>query len=81
MYIFNLDNCEIVTSIKLIDAISRTTDLMMIMPSQVMKEKHFPKGLNSSTQIAVSKSGYTNNLLGFEQLKHFDMQTRLLNNK
>ncbi len=60
-----------------IDREGRTTDLMLIMPSQIMKEKHFPKGLNDSIRIAVSESGYTNNLLSFEWLKHFDLQTWL----
>ena len=46
-----------------------------------MKEKHFLKGLNDGIRIAVSESGYTNDVLSFEQLKHFDTQTRPLNNE
>jgi hypothetical protein len=60
---------------KSISAVGETTDPMLIMPGQVMKEKHFPKGLNSGIQIGVSESGYTNDLLSFEWLKHFDVQT------
>jgi hypothetical protein len=41
-----------------------------------MKEKHSPKGLNDGIWIAVSELGYTNDVLSFEWLKHFDAQTR-----
>jgi hypothetical protein len=76
VYILDLDNCEIVTSMELISAIGKTTDPMMIMPGQQIKEKHFPKGLNDSIWIAVSQSGYTNDVLSFKWLKHFDAQTQ-----
>ena len=59
-----------------ISAISKTTDPMMIILGQQMKEKHFLKGLNDSVRIAVSESRYTNDVLSFEWLKHFDVQTR-----
>src|SRR5436190_15629856 len=49
---------------------------MLIMPGQVMKEKHFPKSLNDDIRIEVSESGYTNNLLSYVWLKHFDIQTQ-----
>ena len=68
VYVSDPDNREIVTSIESISAISKTTDPMMIMPGQQMKEKHFPKGLNNGIRIAVSQSGYTNNVLSFEWL-------------
>jgi hypothetical protein len=59
-----------------IDGEGGTTNPMIIMPGRVIKEKHFPKGLNDGIRIAVSESGYINNLLSFEWLKHFDVQTR-----
>lgn len=42
MYISDLDNCELVTFIKLMN---KTTDLVMIIPSQVIKESIFLKDL------------------------------------
>ena len=50
-----------------------TTDPMLIMSSQVMKEKHFPKSLNDGIRIEVSESKYTNNLLSYMWLKHFNI--------
>jgi len=41
-----------------------------------MKEKHFPEGLNDGVLMAVSETGYTNDLLSYKWLKHFDSQTR-----
>jgi hypothetical protein len=66
VYISDPDNRELVTSMESISAEGKTTDPMIIMPGQVIKEKHFPKGLNSSIRIAVSELGYTNDLLSFE---------------
>jgi DDE superfamily endonuclease len=79
IYISDPDNRELVTSMESISAEGKTTDPMIIMPGQVMKEKHFPKGLNDGIRMAVSESGYTNDLLSFEWLKHFDLQTRPAN--
>ena len=76
MYISDPDNQELVTSMESISGVGTTTDPMMIMPSQQMKEKHFPKGLNNGIQISVSELGYTNDRLSFEWLKHFNAQTR-----
>jgi hypothetical protein len=66
VYISDPDNRELVTLIESICAIGTTTDPMMIMPSQQMKEKHFPEGLNDGIRIGVSESGYTNDRLSFE---------------
>jgi hypothetical protein len=79
VYISDPDNRELVTSMESISSIGTTTDPMIIMPGQQMKEKHFPKGLNNGIRIGVSESGYTNDRLSFEWLKHFDLQTRPLN--
>jgi hypothetical protein len=76
VYISDLDNRELVTSMESISSVGTTTDPMMVMLSQQMKEKHFLKGLNDRIRIGVSQSGYTNDQLSFEWLKHFDAQTR-----
>ena len=75
MYISDPDNREIVTSMESISGTGKTTDPMMIMAGLLMKEKHFPKGLNDGIRLAMSESGYTNDILSFEWLKHFDAQT------
>ena len=64
-----------------ISGVGKTTDPIMILAGKVLKEKHFPKGLNDGIRIAVSESGYTNNVLSLEWLKHFDLQTRPPNSK
>src|SRR5204863_3840507 len=76
VYILDPDNRELITSMESISAEGGTTDPMLIMPGQVMKEKHFPKGLNDDIRIGVSKSEYTNDLLSYVWLKHFDIQTQ-----
>ena len=74
VYISDPDNCELITSMKSISAEGETTDLMLIMPGQVMKEKHFLKGLNDDIRIEVSESEYINDLLSYMWLN----VTRLL---
>jgi len=56
-----------------ISTVRKTTDPIMIILGEQMKEKHFPKGLNNSIRITVSESGYKNDVLSFEWLKHFDV--------
>ena len=65
VYISDSDNHELITSMKSISAEDETTDLMLIMSGQVMKEKHFSKSLNDDIRIEVSESGYTNDLLSY----------------
>ena len=65
VYISDSDNCELITSMESISAEGGTTDLMLIMSDQVMKEKHFPKSLNDDIRIEVSESDYTNDLLSY----------------
>ena len=65
IYILNFNNCELITSMKSISAEDETTDLMLIISDQVMKEKHFPKNLNDDIRIEVSESDYTNDLLSY----------------
>jgi hypothetical protein len=62
-------------SIECILASRETIDLMVIMPGVVIKEKHFDNDITPSTLFAVSKSGYTNDLLSLKWLKHFDLKT------
>ena len=65
IYISDSNNHELITSMKSISAEDETTDLMLIMPDQVMKEKHFLKSLNDDIRIEVSESEYTNDLLSY----------------
>ena len=65
IYISDSDNCELITSMKSISAEDETTDLMLIMSDQVMKEKHFLKSFNDDIRIEVSKSDYINDLLSY----------------
>ncbi len=74
IYISDSDNHELITLMKLISAEDETTDLMLIMSDQVMKEKHFLKNLNNDIRIEVSESEYINDLLSYMWLKHFDIQ-------
>jgi hypothetical protein len=66
VYILDPNNRELVTSMESIDGEGGTIDPMLIMPGQVIKEKHFPSSLNDGIMISVSESGYTNDLLSFE---------------
>ena len=65
VYISDPDNHKLVILMKLISTEDETTNLILIMPGQVMKKKHFSKSLNDDIRIRVSKSGYTNNLLSY----------------
>jgi hypothetical protein len=48
---------------------------MIIMAGQLMKEKHFTNDLSDDILLAVSESGYINDLLSYKWLQHFNQQT------
>jgi DDE superfamily endonuclease len=48
---------------------------MIIMAGSVMKEKHFMNNLDDNILLAVSESGYTNDILSYKWLEHFNRQT------
>jgi hypothetical protein len=45
---------------------------MIIMAGCVMKEKHFMNDLENDVLLAVSESGYTNDMLSYQWLEHFN---------
>jgi hypothetical protein len=45
---------------------------MIIIASCVMKEKHFMNNLDDDIILAVSESGYTNDILSYSWLEHFN---------
>ena len=65
IYISDSNNHELITSIKSINTENETTNLMLIMFDQVMKEKHFLKSLNDDIKIEISESDYTNDFLSY----------------
>jgi hypothetical protein len=49
-----------------IDAAGGFSPPMIIMPGVHIKQKHIENDLEDETTFAVSKSGYTNDVLSFE---------------
>jgi len=76
VYISDPENRELVTSMECISASGETIDPMVILQGIIFKEKHFDNNLDGRTLMAMSESGYTNDMLSYEWIKHFDMQTR-----
>ena len=78
VYMADPENRELITSMECINAIGQAIQPMIIMSGVVMKEKHFDNDLDERVLFAMSESGYTNDVLTFEWLKHFENQTWLL---
>jgi hypothetical protein len=49
---------------------------MVVIQGSVFLEKHFDNNLHNDVLFACSESGYSNEKLGFEYLKHFERQTK-----
>jgi len=47
---------------------------MIILARTLLKEKHFMNDLSDDIMLGVSESGYTNDLLSYEWLQHFNSQ-------
>jgi len=71
VYLSDPDNRESITSVECISAGGDVIAPMIIMAGKVMLEKHFDNSLNSDTLLAVSESGYSNDVLGLKWLHHF----------
>jgi len=76
VYISDPENRELVTSMECISADGRSINPMIIMAGIVFKEKHFDNNLNGQTLLAMSESGYTNDMLSYEWIKHFNRETK-----
>jgi hypothetical protein len=46
--------------------------LMIIIAGCIMKEKHFMNDLDNDVLLAVSESEYTNDILSYQWLEHFN---------
>jgi DDE superfamily endonuclease len=75
VYISDPDNRELVTSMECICADGSAIQPMIIIAGCVMKEKHFMNNLDDDVLLAVSETGYTNDMLSYQWLEHFNDQT------
>jgi DDE superfamily endonuclease len=79
VYILDPDNRELVTLLECISGSSKVSyDPMIIMSRIVFKEQHFDNNLSDGVLFSISKSGYTNDRLSFEWIKHFNSQTKAM---
>ena len=77
VYISDPDNRELVTLLECISGSSKVScDPMIIMSGIVFKEQHFDNDLSDGVLFGISESGYTNDRLSFEWIKHFNSQTK-----
>jgi hypothetical protein len=75
VYLSDLDNREMVSSVECISGSGWAVKSMIIMAGSVLMEKHFDNAIDDDVLFATSESGYSNAYLGLEWLKHFDKQT------
>jgi hypothetical protein len=75
VYLSNLDNREMVSSVECINGGGFALKLMIILAGSILMEKHFDNGIDDGVLFGMSESGYSNTYLGMEWLKHFDRQT------
>ena len=66
---------ESITSIECISGGGETIPPMLILSGSVMLEKHFQNSLHDDTLLAITKTGYTNQFLSLEWLKHWNKHT------
>jgi hypothetical protein len=75
VYLFDLDNCEIVSSVECISSSEFALKSMIILAKSILMEKHFNNAIDDGVLFGISESSYSNAYLGIEWLKHFNRQT------
>jgi hypothetical protein len=76
VYISDPNNRELVTLMECISGTGKVYKPMIVMSGIVFMEQHFDNDLDDDVLFGMSESGYTNDRLSFEWIKHFDKQTR-----
>ena len=73
LYSGSSTNCELITMIESIRAGGKTIPLMVVLKGKQLQECWFDcTSIDDDTVVAVSDSGFSNDELSFEWLKHFD---------
>ncbi|KAI0994339.1 hypothetical protein K3495_g13843 [Podosphaera aphanis] len=76
VYLIDPENWDYVTCIEAISANSKTTPPMVILSGALLLEKFFGNELDDGVLFAITESGYTNDMLSFEWMKHFDKHAK-----
>jgi len=66
VYLSNLDNCEIASSVECISKARWAVKSMIILARTVLIEKHFDNAIDNNVLFAISESSYLNAYLGLE---------------
>ena len=75
VYLADPDARDWITAVETISAGGKTIPPMLILAGSVMLEKHFDNDLDDDTLIAMTATGYSNDIMGLEYLKHFNKMT------
>jgi hypothetical protein len=76
VYLADPKNRELITTVKTISGTGATIDPMVILAGSVLKEKYFNNDLNPGVLFGISESGYSNDQLALQYIKHFDRNTK-----
>ncbi|KAI1005651.1 hypothetical protein K3495_g2563 [Podosphaera aphanis] len=76
VYLIDPENLDYVTCIEAISANGKTIPPMVILSGALFLEKFFGNDLDDGVIFAMTESGYTNDMLSFEWVKHFDKHTK-----
>jgi hypothetical protein len=76
LYLQDPDNRESLTSIKYISVYRRVIPPLIILSGKVMSEKDFPQTLPGNYMMAITDTGYANNEISIEWLRHFNCCTK-----
>ncbi|KAI0994129.1 hypothetical protein K3495_g14054 [Podosphaera aphanis] len=76
VYLIDPENRDYVTYIEAISANGKTIPPIVILSGALLLEKFFGNNLDDGVLFAMTESGYTNDMLSFEWVKHFDKHTK-----
>jgi hypothetical protein len=72
VYLADPDVRDWITTVETISAGGFTIPAMIILAGSIMLEKHFDNNLEDDILMAITSSGYSNNLMEMEYIWHFN---------
>jgi len=76
VYLSDPENRESITVVETVSAVGKSIDPFVIMSGAILKEKHFDNDIAPGVLFGVSESGYSNDQLALQYIRHFDANTK-----
>ncbi|KAH9214576.1 hypothetical protein DL95DRAFT_300190 [Leptodontidium sp. 2 PMI_412] len=75
MYLADPNNRESITSLECVSAIGESIESYLIIKGEVITEKLFENNISDDTILAITPTGFTNDINTYRWIEHFEKLT------